>query len=775
MAQVDARWLAAMIASSEEAIVSETLDGVVASWNPGAERLFGYPAAEMIGQRLTRLFPPERLAEETDLLARLARGERIEHFETVRVRKDGRRIAVSVTLSPIHDAEGRVIGASKVAREVTERNQARQLLEERRQWLEGMLRSLGAGVIAVDRGGRVSFMNPVAERLTGWVQAAAVGRAIDSVVWLVEQGGRRQLENPITGTLERGHPVTGDDHAALISRDGVEYPVEATAAPIHDTRGEVLGAVMVLHDVTELRRPGLTQNGLAAIVDSSDDAIVSKTLDGTVMSWNPAAERLFGYSASEMVGRPITVVFPPDRLAEEVEFLARLGRGERIEHYETVRVRKDGRAIDVSVTLSPIRDGQGRITGVSKIARDIGERKQADRKLAELMQSEQAALREAMEANRLKDEFLATLSHELRTPINAVVSWAQLLATGKLDAQETARAIEVIVRNSRLQAELMDQLFDLSGISMGRLRLDVGPVNLVEVISTAAESIRPAVAVKNLTLTTRLDAREVMVMGDRARLQQVAWNLLTNALKFTPSGGRIEVRLDADATFARFVVTDTGVGIAPDLLGSVFEQFRQADGSASRRYGGLGLGLAIVRNLVELHGGSVWAESRGVATGAQFTVELPRLRGHLHGMRAVVSAKEPAATGERLDLTAFRVLVVDDDRDSREVVARVLGAAGAAVCEAESAASALQAARAERFDVLVADIGMPYTDGYQLMSELHRQSTPLPGIALTAFARSTDRDRALAAGYLLHLAKPVSGEELCRAVSEAVARARGVR
>jgi len=473
---------------------------------------------------------------------------------------------------------------------------------------------------------------------------------------------------------------------------------------------------------------------------------------------------VFGYSAAEMIGRPITILFPPDRLAEEADFLTRIAKGESIEHYETVRIRKDGTPIDISVTLSPVRDATGRVVAVSKIARDVTERKQVERERAELLVREQRALEESRSLNRLKDEFVATLSHELRTPINAIVGWANLMASGKLSAADTARAIDVIVRNAGVQTQLISDLMDLSAVVVGKMRLDIQRVDLVRIVGAAIESIRPSVATKGLTLDARLDGGPVELLADPARLQQVVWNLLTNALKFTPSGGRIDVRVERQAAFARVVVTDTGVGIAPDVLPRIFERFQQADASTTRRHGGLGLGLAIARHLVELHGGSIWADSEGVGCGASFTVELGLLRGHAHDIPAL--AGNAAATGEDdSELIGFRILVVDDDEASRRLVGEVLSLAGATVVEVSSAADALRAARRDRFDVLVSDVAMPDVDGYALVQALRREGRPVLSVALTAFATDDDRERARNAGFHAHVAKPVLPRDLVREIT----------
>lgn len=550
--------------------------------------------------------------------------------------------------------------------------------------------------------------------------------------------------------------------------------MEASAALIPGDSSGVFGVIVVLHELAERRRAAQLQSHLASIVDTSDDAIVSKTLDSVVLSWNHAAERLFGYRAEEMIGRPITTVFPPERVAEEALFLERIARGERIDHYETIRIRKNGQPIEVSVSLSPIYDPEGRIVAVSKIARDISAQKRLERERAELLEREQTALQQSEAANRMKDEFIATLSHELRTPVNAILGWAQLLAGGRLPPAEASQAVEIIVRNAKLQTELIDDLLDLSAVVAGRVKLDARPVDLTAVVRAALDSIRPSAALKNLELTADLGADPAIAIADGARLQQVVWNLLTNALKFTPSGGRIDVSLKREPTVARLVVADTGIGIAPDVLPVIFDRFRQGDSSATRRYGGLGLGLAIVRHLVELHGGTVWAESEGLGRGSRVTVELPLVRGQAPSL-AGASRARPSAFDRAPALGGLRVLVVDDEKDSLQLVGRLLSLSGATVSEVESADEALKAVDAEPFDCAVVDIGMPDTDGYSLLGHLRDRPNGPPAIALTAFVSEADRQRALRAGFRAHLAKPVVLADLVRVVADVARSPHGAR
>jgi PAS domain S-box-containing protein len=386
--------------------------------------------------------------------------------------------------------------------------------------------------------------------------------------------------------------------------DGTRLTALAHANPIHDDSGKLLGAVNVLVDISEGKRREEASARLAAIVESSDDAIVAKTLDGTITAWNLGAERIFGYTASEAIGQNITLIIPPERRSEEDEVLARLGRGEKVDHFETVRQAKDGRRIDISLTVSPIKNAAGRIIGASKVARDITERKRQEELLKE--------------ANRAKDEFLAMVSHELRTPLNAILGWARI---AQRDPASTRRALEIVERNARHQAKLIDDLLDLSRIVSGKLRLDITSVHIPHVISTAVESLRLAAEAKGVALEPQLDAELPLVAGDGQRLHQVICNLIGNSIKFTPAGGRVVVNARQASSSIEIRVSDTGKGIHPKFMPHLFEAFRQGEGTSVRS--GLGLGLAIVRHLVELHGGTVRAHSEGEGKGATLSVTLP--------------------------------------------------------------------------------------------------------------------------------------------------------
>jgi PAS domain S-box-containing protein len=387
------------------------------------------------------------------------------------------------------------------------------------------------------------------------------------------------------------------------------------------------GASHVNHDDQDsknlLARQGDERARLAAIIDSSDDAIVSKSLDGVIASWNRGAERMFGWSADEAIGRHITLIIPEDRHSEEYEVLARIRRGEVIDHFETIRVTKDGRLRNISLTVSPVKDATGRIVGASKIARDITDRRRAEDERDRALARAEEAREKAEVASRAKDDLIATVSHELRTPLNSILGYARMLQSGNLDATRASHAVTVIIRSATAQAQLVEDLLELSRIAAGRMALTFEKCELTTLVNDALDVVRPAADAKGIALITRLAPDGARVLGAPERLRQVVWNLAMNAIKFTPADGRIEVAVVRADRHVHIVVSDNGVGVNPGSLVYIFEPFVQEDRSSTRAHGGLGLGLALVKRLVELHGGEVRAESPGKGKGATFTVTIP--------------------------------------------------------------------------------------------------------------------------------------------------------
>ena len=501
-----------------------------------------------------------------------------------------------------------------------------------------------------------------------------------------------------------------------------------------------------------------------------DGIIILNAVTLQITDVNPFMTDLLGYSRDEFLGRELWEIgLFSDKEASQNTFRELQSTG--YIRYENLPLQTiDGELREVEFVSNVYEESGDQVIQCN--IRDITERKQADEVRRRLLESEQAARSEADLANGVKDQFLALLSHELRTPLTSILGWSDLLTTGKLDAAATKRALEIIVRNSRAQRQLIDDLLDVSRIITGKLRLDVGPVELIRIIEAVVEGVRPAADAKNIQLKTALDPAISPIAGDPGRIQQIIWNLLTNAIKFTPRGGRVEVQLERIDSYVEITTRDTGRGIAAEFLPHVFERFRQSDSSSTRLHGGLGLGLSIVRQLVELHGGTVEAESPGEGAGTTVKVKLPATNGHIHFGEIektwpIIASDSPI--GRSQSLKNLRVLVVGNESDSRELIAKVLQGSGADVVSLGSAIEALAEMERQPFDVLISDIGMPLMDGYVLIEKVRQLPTArggkIPAIALTAYAGVEDRMRSLAAGYQLHMPKPVEPAELITAVA----------
>jgi PAS domain S-box-containing protein len=486
--------------------------------------------------------------------------------------------------------------------------------------------------------------------------------------------------------------------------------------------------------------------------------------DGTIGYINPQWCEYTGLTVEESrAGKYYETAVHPDDVQRILETWAACSAlGEPFEMQYRLRRARDGAYRWFLARAVPIRDAQGRILQWLGTAMDVDDYKRADEERRQLLDSERAARSEAERVSRVKDEFVATLSHELRTPLNAILGWTQLLRAKASDPKMVGQGLEVIERNARVQAQMISDLLDVSRIISGKVRLDPRAMDLALVVENAVQSVRFAAESKGIILERDLAAPEVPLAGDPDRLQQVVWNFLSNAIKFTPAGGRVRIELQSVDGTARVRVSDTGQGFPPDLAPSLFERFRQADASSTRRHGGLGLGLSIAKEMIELHGGTIGAESPGEGQGAVFWITLPLRTGPRF---------EEAASARNADhsLSGIRVLVVDDHEDSRDFVRRVLEEREAEVITAASAADAFELIRTAPPDVLVSDLGMPDEDGFELVRRVRalsrEQGGALPAAALSAFARTEDRERALEAGYQDHLSKPVDPAALIAAVA----------
>jgi len=667
-----------------------------------------------------------------------------------------------------------------------QRAQAEGAATEQREWLQVTLASIGDGVIATDASGRVRFLNAAAQRLTGWRAAEAAGRPLDELLALYDERDRKPLRNPLRAALETRGAAAAGGEPALRARDGAVHPVTANAAPILDGEG-LLGAVLVLREVsaqrqseramreayTELdqrvvRRTAALERASAAlrernallnaITTSTPDLIFAKDRQGRLLMANPAWSKAVGQSGEEA------------RSLDDNERIV-------LEAGETMILEEQVGSRTYLTTKSPLRDEQGRVIGLIGVATDITERKNAQRELEKLVVAEQRLRAEAERANRAKDEFLAIVSHELRSPLNALRGWSHLMATTRpLDGALVERAAKAIKRNVDHQTRLIDDLLDTSRIVSGKLTIERRVVNLVDTVQVALDAARPLAQAKHIELRFSPGDAATMVIGDAGRLQQLVSNLLSNAVKFTPEKGNVSVHLNKNAERVQLQVKDNGIGIAPEFLPHVFDRFTQADTSAARRAGGLGIGLALVRHIALLHGGQVRADSPGPGRGATFTVDLPGAPA------SAVRVLTSLPSGDRRRSTAgalkgLSVWVTDDDVDAHEVLALTLRQAGAEVeCFGSGRAltAALEAALPARGPhVLLIDLAMPGEDGFEALRRARTIETArgndryTPAIALTAFTQ-IERERLMAAGFVDRVDKPVDAENLITAIRAAL-------
>ncbi|MGH9968765.1 MAG: hybrid sensor histidine kinase/response regulator [Pyrinomonadaceae bacterium] len=632
------------------------------------------------------------------------------------------------------------------------------------------------GILAFDRDCRYTAWNRAMECISGLNRETVLGKcAFDVFPFLKETG-----EDKCFYAALAGETATSENRPYTVPETGREGFFKGYYSPVLNHQSEVIGGIAVIHDITERKRAEeeaqKAHRRLTSHFENSPLAIIEWDSDFRVSRWSESAERLFGWEAHEVIGKHVSdwhFVFDEDADAvQQVTYRQRVG-AELLGVQRNRNYTKDGGILYCEWYNSVLHDDSGKMVSVLSLVLDVTARKLAEEGRSALLVRERDARKQAEEADRLKDEFLATLSHELRTPLTSILGWAMMIRNGELEEDTVGRAIETIERNARSQARLIDDLLDVSRIITGNLRLDVRPLNLAPIVEAAHEALRPAAAAKGIEVETKCDTEGCLVTGDPNRLRQVIWNLLLNAIKFTPRGGSVSVGLERAESSARLTVSDNGVGITPEFLPYVFHRFRQAEGSISRKQGGLGLGLAVVRHLVELHGGTVSAESPGPGQGSTFTVDLPLAieRREASSDDSWKAERRRSSTIARLD--GVRVLLVEDDEDSRRLLSMMLKRHGAEVTSTSTTLEALNSFGEGSPDVMISDIGMPEQDGYQLITQvraLPAESGGLtPAIALTGYATSRDRERALSAGYQLHIAKPVEPVDLAVAIARLLA------
>ncbi len=773
------------------------LQGTILRANEAFCRIVGRPAAEIVDRTTDHMTHPDDQRTNLDIVQKVVEGSRGSGIFFKRyLRPDGAEVWARINVSLLRHADGAPAGLMATIEDVTAQRAAEQELAEARAKAEAALESERARLaevfrrspsfLAITHGPEhvFEFANDRYKELSG--HRDVLGKTVRAAFPEVQGQGYFEILDRVFRT---GEPFEGKEMPVLLQKQPGEpmekCVVDLAYMPTRDATGAVDGIFTHGIDVTDrkLAEESLEQQArtfailLASIPDYvfTFDAEHRFTFANQVLLdlWGVTAEQAFHKSMSELnydpqieqqLRRGIDTVYQTGKsISGEVGYTSPSGISGYFEY-----------------VLAPVLGPAGEVVNVAGTGRDISARKRAEAEREQLLASERTARSEAERASLMKDEFLATLSHELRTPLNAILGWANILSL-EATPDDYREGLQVIERNARAQARIIDDLLDMNRIMSGKVRLDVQSINLAAVVEAAIETVRPAADAKSVRLQSIVDPLAQPVRGDPSRLQQVFWNLLSNAVKFTPKGGRVQVLLERVNSHLEVRVIDTGEGIAPEFIPHVFDRFRQADPSPTRAHGGLGLGLAIVKQLVELHGGNVHVRSAGSGTGATFTVSLP------------VGAVQPASIGEpirrhprghdplpfaavaSLDLRGIKVLVVDDEADARGVVAHCLGIAGAEVRPASSAAEALDLLRVEKPDILISDIGMPGEDGYSLIRRVRtlgpNDGGRVPAIALTAYARAEDRMRAVLAGFQMHISKPVEVAELLAMVASLTGRA----
>ncbi|MEH1835571.1 MAG: PAS domain S-box protein [Nostoc sp.] len=743
-------------------------------WSENHEMLFGLLPGSFDGtyEAFLKCVYPEDRQSVMQVIAQTM-GQKTDYNDEYRiVRLDQSVHWISAKGKFIYDDQGQAVRMIGICMETTVCKQAEESTRELTTQVQKQANILNAILTAsvdhiyiFNRRGCYQYVSRDGATLLGLKPQDIIGKTLQEVdlpADLVEQ-----VDNQRQAVMKTGQPIK--DECQYITADGLHY-YEYILTALRNSNQTIEGVISVYRDITEHKRAEKSlresEGRFRRLFESNLIGVAFWNVDGFILDANDVFLQLAGYTRAQfaILGRinwreltPVEYKDLDDRALLEVQTTG----VSRI--YEKEFVHPNKKRVPIVLGMALLNDSQE--YGVAFVL-DITDRKLAEKECDRLLDCERTARQQAEIASKIKDEFLAVLSHELRTPLNAILGWSKMLRTRKFDEKTTNHALETIERNAKLQTQLIEDLLDVSRILQGKLNLNICPVSLVMVVEAALETVKLAAQAKSIQIQTIFDANLGQVMGDPNRLQQVVWNLLSNAVKFTPTGGRVEIRLMEVGNQAQIQVSDTGKGISPDFLPYVFDYFRQADSTTTRTFGGLGLGLAIVRNVVEMHGGNVQAESLGEGLGASFTVELPLLlrSEQFRGEENQSSDFEP----ESLLLADTQVLVVDDEPDIRDLVSFILQDYGVQVTAVSSAKEALQALSESIPDVLISDIGMPKTDGYMLMREVRSRSPQqggnVPAIALTAYAGEMNQQQALAAGFQMHISKPVDPDVLVKAI-----------
>ncbi|PYN41780.1 MAG: hybrid sensor histidine kinase/response regulator [Candidatus Rokuibacteriota bacterium] len=731
-----------IIANAPDPVFVCDLEGKILEANEAVSRLLGLRRDEVLEQSISRFLGQDEAREFVVALREVVERDVTRNVRLQPRSASGEMIPTTLNASALRDTDGSIIGAIGILRDMRELDQARA-------YAESLIKNAPDPVFVSDLEGKIHQANDAVFSLLGFRPDELIEQSLSRIISPEETW---EFMVALREVVDRG--VTRNARLHPRSASGAVIPTTLNASALRDTDGRVIGAIGILRDMRELDKARAYAESL---IKNAPDPVFVSDLEGKILQANDAVSHLLGFRQDEVVEQSVSRFLGAD---ETREFVAALR--EVVEHGVSRNVRlhprsASGEVISTTLNASALRDAYGNVIGAIGILRDM-------RAYEQVLHDLEDSRRELRDADQAKDRFLAIVSHELRTPLTAMLGWVRLLTTGRLDDATSARALPVIERNTKLLAQLIDDLLDVSGIIAGKLRLEVGPVDLVAVIESAIEAVQGLADAKSIGLKAVLDPSAGSVAGDPGRLQQVVWNLLANAIKFTPNRGRIDLRLERAGAHARLTVRDTGRGISPELLPHIFDRFRQDE--RTRQHGGLGLGLAIVRHIVKLHEGNVWAESEGEGRGATLVVELPLPIDDVHSApkTATVYRRLESASSRLINLAGRRILVVDDEADARDLLAQILGQAGADVIVAGSADEALETLRRWRPDVLVSDIGMPGDDGYVLIRKVRAlgagEGGQVRALALTAYARSEDRALALEAGFHTHIAKPVDPLEL---------------
>lgn len=761
--------LGSIVHTSRDATIAwSTDDHTILVVNPAAEKMIGLVANKIVGQ--SALEVARRLGKEDRFFEVVHRVEAdgLYHLDGCVVRPDGTKLYLDATASYLVDSDGHHVGMMIVIRDMTEIRHVYEQLRESEERLRVSQQVAGIGTFDWNILTGINIWTPELEMMYG---LAPGDFAKTQAAWenMVHPDDRVVALAKVEEALATGRSVEGEWR--VVWSDGSVHWIAGRFQGFSDAAGARQRLIGVNFDITERKRAEEQLARLASIVQTSDDAIIGRDFEGHITSWNRGAQTIFGYTAEEAIGQPITIMVPPAYMEEAIQLIEDTKHGKPVVQFETIRQRKDGSLVDVALTVSRITNNSGQLLGASVIVRDISEKKLAEAREERLLQ-ETMAREQAEETNRLKDNFLAMVSHELRTPLNAIVGWVYtalgMLGKPAVDMGKLHQALETIQRNAKNQTQLINDLLDISRIISGNLRLTLVATHVRSVIEASLTTLRPTADAKRITIQTHLEP-SLMVLGDSERLQQIVVNLLANAVKFTPEGGVIKIQLVKKDAYIHLVIEDTGVGIHSDFLPFVFDRFRQAEGSLSRRYGGLGLGLTIVKGLVEYHKGEIHVESPGENQGSTFTVTLPLLASSAEEI--IRQSSEVLPKPSLPSLQGMRILLVEDDTDTRVVIALFLEQQGAQVVNVSSASLGFfELEQQSVFHVIISDIEMPLEDGYSFLRRVRQKNITIPAIALTAHARAEDRIRALQVGFHAHIPKPVDFEELVTVIVIMVGR-----